>query len=257
MSPSVVALEAVKPTVKEGKRDPWTTPAPASWCGSPGQKGLFVLTNNHVIGKAPANQITINISDSRILKPTRVWTDPESDIALLARPRGRRPDRRHARRQRQDARRAVGAGVRLAIRPQPDRDARHHQRQRARPGQPRLDHPHQGLLADRRRDQPRLERRAARQPRRRGDRHQYRHRLPVGEQLRHRLQHPDQHDQEGRGPAPRQGPGDARLPRRAIVARLRVGGGDEARASAGRRARWSIRSTRRRPPPTPGCVVRT
>src|SRR5438067_13743119 len=43
-----------------------------------------VLTNNHVIGQAPPDKITINLSDTRILKPTRVWADPESDVAVLA-----------------------------------------------------------------------------------------------------------------------------------------------------------------------------
>jgi serine protease Do len=87
LSSSVVALEALKPAVKEG-----TKSVDDSGSGVlvrfAGHKGLFVLTNNHVIGKAPANQITINIADSRILKPTRVWADPESDIALLGVPEG-------------------------------------------------------------------------------------------------------------------------------------------------------------------------
>jgi serine protease Do len=86
MSSSVVALEAIKPTMKEGKARSVDDSGSGVLVRFAGQKGLFVLTNNHVIGKAPANQITINISDSRILKPTRVWADPESDIALLAVP---------------------------------------------------------------------------------------------------------------------------------------------------------------------------
>ena len=84
LAPSVVALEAVKPAVKEGKSRSVDDSGSGVLVRFAGQKGLFVLTNNHVIGKAPANQITINISDGRILKPTRVWADPESDIALLA-----------------------------------------------------------------------------------------------------------------------------------------------------------------------------
>ena len=84
LSPSVVALEAVKPAVKEGKSRSVDDSGSGVLVRFAGHKGLFVLTNNHVIGKAPANQITINVSDSRILRPTRVWADPESDIALLA-----------------------------------------------------------------------------------------------------------------------------------------------------------------------------
>src|SRR5262249_37837427 len=33
--------------------------------------------------QASPKQITISLADGRILKPTRVWADPESDIALL------------------------------------------------------------------------------------------------------------------------------------------------------------------------------
>jgi S1-C subfamily serine protease len=47
------------------------------------QKGVFVLTNNHVVARAAPNQITINLADGKILHPIQVWTDPESDIALL------------------------------------------------------------------------------------------------------------------------------------------------------------------------------
>ncbi len=83
LAPSVVALEAVKPSVKEGKTRSVDDSGSGVLVRFAGVKGLFVLTNNHVIGKAPANQITINVSDSRILKPIRVLTDPESDIALL------------------------------------------------------------------------------------------------------------------------------------------------------------------------------
>ena len=86
LSSSVVALEAVKPTVKEGKARSVDDSGSGVLVRFAGQKGLFVLTNNLVIGKAPANQITINISDSRILKPTRVLADPESDIAILVVP---------------------------------------------------------------------------------------------------------------------------------------------------------------------------
>jgi hypothetical protein len=56
---------------------------PALLIHLPGKRGVFALTNDHVVGQAPANQITVNLADSRIVKPARVWTDPESDVALL------------------------------------------------------------------------------------------------------------------------------------------------------------------------------
>ncbi len=50
----------------------------------PFRSGYFVLTNNHVIAFARPKQITIYLGNGRILQPTRVWSDPETDVALLA-----------------------------------------------------------------------------------------------------------------------------------------------------------------------------
>ncbi|MGL4420173.1 MAG: S1C family serine protease, partial [Gemmataceae bacterium] len=49
-----------------------------------GVPGTIVITNNHVISGATAREITITMSDGKILRPTQLWTDPESDIAILA-----------------------------------------------------------------------------------------------------------------------------------------------------------------------------
>src|SRR5262249_6146737 len=51
-----------------------------------GKNGVLIVTNNHVIQQAPADQITINLADNKILRPERVWADPETDIAILAVP---------------------------------------------------------------------------------------------------------------------------------------------------------------------------
>src|SRR5205823_3730039 len=48
-----------------------------------GQRGAFVLTNNHVIAQAPPEKITVNLADGRLFRPARIWADPESDVALL------------------------------------------------------------------------------------------------------------------------------------------------------------------------------
>jgi S1-C subfamily serine protease len=84
VSPTVVALEAVKPSTKAGKSRSVDDSGSGVLIHLPGKTGVYVLTNNHVVGQAPANQITVNLYDNRIIKPTRVWADPESDIALLA-----------------------------------------------------------------------------------------------------------------------------------------------------------------------------
>ena len=43
----------------------------------------YIVTNNHVVSGARAEEITVTLSDGQILRPNRVWTDPESDVALL------------------------------------------------------------------------------------------------------------------------------------------------------------------------------
>jgi serine protease Do len=44
----------------------------------------FVLTNRHVIRYSTLSGIHIRLADSRVLHPQRVWTDPLTDIAVMA-----------------------------------------------------------------------------------------------------------------------------------------------------------------------------
>ncbi len=80
--PSVVSIEAIKPAKADGKK-----PVEESGSGvlfkSDARPGFYVITNNHVIALAPANQITVQLADGRVFKPTQVWSDPETDIAVL------------------------------------------------------------------------------------------------------------------------------------------------------------------------------
>jgi S1-C subfamily serine protease len=84
VSPAVVALEAVKPTVEDGKARSIDDSGSGALVRFPGKTGTYVLTNYHVIGAAQPRQITVNTADGKILKPSRVWADPETDVALLA-----------------------------------------------------------------------------------------------------------------------------------------------------------------------------
>jgi S1-C subfamily serine protease len=87
LSPAVVYVEATKP----GKGSS-TNSKPSSVeesgsgvlvrAGSANQ--VLVLTNNHVIAQASPEQITITLADNRLVHPIRVWTDPESDVAVLS-----------------------------------------------------------------------------------------------------------------------------------------------------------------------------
>ncbi|QVL30420.1 trypsin-like peptidase domain-containing protein [Telmatocola sphagniphila] len=86
VSPTVVAIEAVK---SPAANSPNAKSKPVEESGSgvlirfEGMKGTLVITNNHVISGAKAEQITVNLADNRLLKPIKVWADPESDIACL------------------------------------------------------------------------------------------------------------------------------------------------------------------------------
>jgi serine protease Do len=86
VSPAVVAVEAVKPAPPRGSSGK-TRSVDESGSGVliriARHPGIYVLTNNHVIQQASADQITISLADNRILKPTKVWADPESDVAVL------------------------------------------------------------------------------------------------------------------------------------------------------------------------------
>ncbi len=43
----------------------------------------YILTNRHVIKNATNNAINIRLADGRVLHPTRVWSDPATDIAVM------------------------------------------------------------------------------------------------------------------------------------------------------------------------------
>ncbi len=79
-----MSIEAVKPPSRD---NPKAKAIEESGSGVlirlPKQKGTFVITNNHVIQSADPSQITISLADNRIMRPTRIWADPESDIALM------------------------------------------------------------------------------------------------------------------------------------------------------------------------------
>jgi S1-C subfamily serine protease len=87
IAPAVVVVEATKPAAASSQPNQRTRPLEESGSGVlvriEGQTGIFVLTNNHVVAQSTPQQITITLADGRLQKPIRVWSDPESDIAVL------------------------------------------------------------------------------------------------------------------------------------------------------------------------------
>ncbi len=83
ISPSVVAVDAVKPTVAGSNKKEEEESGSGVIVKFPGAAGVVVVTNYHVVGAAAPNKVYVTLSDGRIVQPVRTWTDPESDIALL------------------------------------------------------------------------------------------------------------------------------------------------------------------------------
>jgi serine protease Do len=85
VSPSVVYVEATKPggVVAPGKSRSVEESGSGVVIRVPSQRSPLVLTNNHVISQASPDQIAVNLADGRLLRPGRIWTDPESDVAIL------------------------------------------------------------------------------------------------------------------------------------------------------------------------------
>ncbi len=77
--PSVVHIEASK---LEGERR-----KPVEEAGSgvvvEFDGRFYVLTNRHVIVDAPLSGIQIRMADGRDVRPTRVWSDPSTDVAVI------------------------------------------------------------------------------------------------------------------------------------------------------------------------------
>lgn len=86
VAPCVVSVDAVKPPAANapaGKNKPTEESGSGAMLRIDGFRGTYVVTNNHVVGGAKPGDITVTLQDGRIQQPDRVWTDPESDIALL------------------------------------------------------------------------------------------------------------------------------------------------------------------------------
>lgn len=46
--------------------------------------GDYVLTNRHVIRNSSEPHIRIQLADGRIVSPTQIWSDPQTDVAVMA-----------------------------------------------------------------------------------------------------------------------------------------------------------------------------
>lgn len=83
LAPTVVSVDAVKPPAATAKGKSNEESGSGVLVKLPGYAATFAVTNNHVVAGSRAEEITVTLSDGLILRPSRVWLDPESDVALL------------------------------------------------------------------------------------------------------------------------------------------------------------------------------
>jgi S1-C subfamily serine protease len=83
VSAAVVAVDAVKPNPAAAAGKAKEESGSGVIVRFPGVQGVVVVTNNHVVGDAPREKVYVTLSDGRILQPTRILADPESDVSLL------------------------------------------------------------------------------------------------------------------------------------------------------------------------------
>jgi S1-C subfamily serine protease len=84
--PAVVSVEAVKPPKfnTNSKSKAIEESGSGVIVKSDVKAGYFVITNNHVVSHSKNEQITIQLHDGRVFRPTAVHADPESDLAILS-----------------------------------------------------------------------------------------------------------------------------------------------------------------------------
>ncbi|MCS6865499.1 MAG: trypsin-like peptidase domain-containing protein [Gemmataceae bacterium] len=81
VSPAVVAVDAIKPANGSPKEEEES--GSGVLVKLLGTRGVVAITNYHVVGDAVPNKVFVTLSDGRIVQPVRIWSDPESDLALL------------------------------------------------------------------------------------------------------------------------------------------------------------------------------
>lgn len=89
-APAVVSIEATKPPAA-GKTKNLEESGSGVIIRGESEQSSYVITNNHVVTGARADQIAVSLADGRLFRPSQVWADPESDVAVLKIDRGNLP----------------------------------------------------------------------------------------------------------------------------------------------------------------------
>lgn len=81
--PTVVHIDARKMETTSGGRSRRVEETGSGVIVELGER-YYILTNRHVVKDAPYSDIKIVLDDGRILNPTRVWDDRDTDVAVMA-----------------------------------------------------------------------------------------------------------------------------------------------------------------------------
>ncbi len=46
-------------------------------------RGVYVVTNRHVVDSTPLNNVSIHLHDGRVIHPAQVWSDKATDVAIM------------------------------------------------------------------------------------------------------------------------------------------------------------------------------
>lgn len=83
-SPSVVHIEASKQVSSNTRSGRKPVEEAGSGIVITVDSKLYILTNRHVIDESQLRDIAIKLNDRRVLHPTTVWSDRETDVAVMA-----------------------------------------------------------------------------------------------------------------------------------------------------------------------------
>jgi serine protease Do len=84
VSPAVVHIEAEKRDVPTRTGRGRLVEEAGSGAVIEIKNNFYVLTNRHVIKDAQLADIKVRLSDGRVMAPTKVWADPDTDVAVMA-----------------------------------------------------------------------------------------------------------------------------------------------------------------------------
>jgi len=82
LRPAVVHIDAKKPAARPKNGKSSEEEAGSGVIGLVSGRTV-VITNRHVVNRAELDNITIRLDDGRELRPTRLWSDPGTDIAVM------------------------------------------------------------------------------------------------------------------------------------------------------------------------------